>query len=105
MEKFDNQLDRLLRKPEPELEDNGFALAVLDALPKKKQRLSKESCRYWTKACAIALGSWLTLLLAHPLELAFSLTMISNNLIMLSLTTLAFFLVVATPVLVSMNSD
>jgi hypothetical protein len=73
----DNQLEEALQRSEPPISDNGFSESVLDRLPKKRRINTKPRC--WTLAGAAAMGSFLTLLLAPPVEYAFSLYRISHG--------------------------
>ena len=71
MDSLDKQLDKMLRKPEIAIGDDGFSENVLRGIP--KQKINREKSRCWTLAGAAAIGSILTLLLAPPIEAVFRL--------------------------------
>jgi len=65
MNKHTDDLEAMLRAPEPRLADDDFSERVLARLPPRRRR---SSARRWTLAGSAALGSALTLALAAPLE-------------------------------------
>jgi hypothetical protein len=67
MDLTDKQLEEILRRTEAPIGDDGFTGDVLDSLPKRKFEIEKS--RRWTLAGASAAGSFLTLLLAPPVEI------------------------------------
>ena len=66
MSNQDNDLETLLRAPEPEIGEAGFSERVLTQLPSKRWR--RRPMRRWTLAGAAGSGSLLTYLLAEPIE-------------------------------------
>ena len=73
----DKQLEEALQRSETSISDNGFTESVLACLPKRRGISLKPRC--WTLAGAAAIGSFLTLLLAPPIEKAFSLYKITHG--------------------------
>ena len=73
----DEQLEDALQKSETSISDDGFTESVLARLPKRKSISVKPRC--WTLAGAAAIGSFLTLLLAPPIEKAFGLYKITRG--------------------------
>ena len=67
----DQKLEEMLQRSEPPIGDDDFSESVLSRLPKRRSIGTKY--RGWTLAGAAAMGSFLTLLLAPPIESAFSL--------------------------------
>jgi len=78
MGSFDDQLESVLRRAEPEIADGGFSESVLAAMPARKP--ARNTTRRWTLAGAAATGSVLTSVLGAPLESVFSAYVLSFNL-------------------------
>jgi hypothetical protein len=73
----DKQLEEVLQRSETSISDDGFTESILAHLPKRKIINAKPRC--WTLAGAAAIGSFLTLLLAPPIEKAFSLYKVTHG--------------------------
>lgn len=91
----DKKLEEMLQRSEPPISDDDFSESVLSRLPKRRSIGTKY--RGWTLAGAAAMGSFLTLLLAAPIESTFSLSKISNGYHATALAALLLIAIVAIP--------
>ena len=97
MESVDGRVEQALRAPETAIADDGFSESVLERLP--KCRLSTVASRRLTLAAAAAAGSLLTILLAPPVETAFSFARLSGSLQTFILAALVFAATVSIPLI------
>lgn len=77
MDSIDKKLEEMLQRSETPIGDDGFTESVLRSLPRRK--LGIERSRRWTLVGSAVMGSFLTLLLARPVETAFRLFEISGS--------------------------
>jgi|WetSurSiteA1Bulk_404760.scaffolds.fasta_scaffold145913_1 hypothetical protein len=91
----DQKLEEMLQRSEPPIGDDDFSKSVLSRLPERRSIGTRY--RGWTLAGAAAMGSFLTLLLAPPIESTFSLSTISNGYHATALAALLLIALVAIP--------
>lgn len=90
-------VEQALGAPETAIADDGFSERVLERLPRR--HMSHAASRRLTLAAAAATGSLLTILLAPPVESAFSFSRLSGDLQTFIVGALAFAATVSIPLL------